>query len=737
MKTPPIIAGAVRAPIIKEEQVIPDITPMRRGRPNRAEPESRAAKPSPSPLRNRRDDPFAVLDARKVSKSETAAYEDASSRFPALDDFSLLHDSGGKFAFDPKSEPPEKARHNITQRVTNALADDAFAMPKSEKTATLQAKPTKEDAANDIRSSQPPLRRPQSSGKEQILSSLKITRPSMVSTGTMTSPSPPSPPSSKSRPVSSRTIFRFPPSSDGRSTSQPRSSDAAQVASDDAKADSAGPSRVGMIDSRSKSQTNTPQLSISAGPPFETDHRSSYLNGLDDSVSRSKSANSKSRPSSFQGPSKPGIFRRLSRERSAQARGDSTHRAEALISAPTGESDGGDEAVKIDSNVEYLKAMEEGENSKRKEKRHSSGSRHIKRASMPSVSLSGTKNLLAGRFGEAFRRFENTTSEDTATHDLEHSPAGGSNDLGSLSPIVGSEATDGRSDDGHVLEESEETPPEIRRELERRRLSQEERRVADAAAAYRQRLAEGDKTGMHPGPNKKAMSIQSKVKSLLDESGRASPSPTKTTEGYGRFTDQGSSPIPPYQPPPRTSSHQVPIGFSPKITQTAIGVESKDNPDPSLNKTTAPPQHEPQTNIPAAPRTASEPPRNAALAIDRQINRPVGPPRPQPKPQALRTGDGRPQSPLKPPSLAGRKPLPNRNPYQTPPLGQIPPSTLGGLNIDSMPQGDDWESNFSKKYPDLSGLELVETEIDRERPQDSGRLNGTPLIGREMRVRDV
>jgi AP2-associated kinase len=40
------------------------------------------------------------------------------------------------------------------------------------------------------------------------------------------------------------------------------------------------------------------------------------------------------------------------------------------------------------------------------------------------------------------------------------------------------------------------------------------------------------------------------------------------------------------------------------------------------------------------------------------------------------------------------------------------------------PQGEDWEANFSKRYPSLSGLELVETEIG---------------IGRssETRIRDV
>ena len=91
-----------------------------------------------------------------------------------------------------------------------------------------------------------------------------------------------------------------------------------------------------------------------------------------------------------------------------------------------------------------LKAMEEDDASKKKEKRLSSGSRHGKRSSLPSVSLTGTKNLLAGRFGEAFRRFESGNEESEQTEPI-HSPVPGA-DSG-LTPIAGSEATDGRSDE--------------------------------------------------------------------------------------------------------------------------------------------------------------------------------------------------------------------------------------------------------------------------------------------------
>ncbi|RAL64987.1 hypothetical protein DID88_001577 [Monilinia fructigena] len=85
-----------------------------------------------------------------------------------------------------------------------------------------------------------------------------------------------------------------------------------------------------------------------------------------------------------------------------------------------------------------------------------------------------------------------------------------------LTPIAGSEATDGRSDDGKM---DDNMTPEQRREVERRKLSIEEKRVADAAAEYRKRLADRDGA---PAPKSiggvtRAASIQHKVKSLLDE----------------------------------------------------------------------------------------------------------------------------------------------------------------------------------------------------------------------------
>ena len=689
---------------------------MRRGRPVKVAGVSKVPKPSPSPLRGASSDPWAALDSGS-SVSDTVTSEDASVRFPPLDEFSLLHDSGSNFAFDSSSGHKKQPSQDISQRVTNALADDAFALAKTQSTSTTHSQPSSSAHQIDIktkpRASDGPMPNhlPNSTTQQPTLQ-----RPSMVSIGTMTSP-PPSSPVLKTTATNSRPVFNIPsPSTSPRSSSQPRTTGVSEQAAASLRGDAHGFKRPGMLEHRSKSQILTHDASHSSQPAFETGHRSTYLIGLDSSIHRSKSASSKPRPTSVQAPTKPHILRRISRERDdSRNKEDQAHKP-FVISAPTGDPDDGEEAVKIDSNVDFLKAMEEEEVSKRKEKRLSGGSRHIKRASMPSVSLSGTKSLLAGRFGDAFKRFE-TNANGSEQRNSSRSPGRGSSDL---TPIAGSEATDGRSDDGNDLEESQEIPPEMRRELERRRLSQEEKRVADAAAAYRQRLAEGVEPGRgRPGGgpmNNKAASIQSKVQSLLDENGRASPSPTKTAFGYGRYTDLRNKQAPQQTQqhlPARTSSRQIPSQPLSDTISSALASRPKPPPDPSPANIRPGTSSGIQSTLPGSLSRHSAPPP------DRSFVHPTAPPKPLTKPQNLRTGEGPPQSPAKPASLASKKPLPPRlHPQQS-------------VDLASDGTSNDWEANFSKRYPDLAGLEMVETEID------SGTAGARTPPSRELRIRDV
>lgn len=659
--------------MVEEKPTLPDIVPMRRGRPTKNEQSARTPKPSPSPLRATTSDPFGALDAPEKSSGDQAALDEASSKYPPLDQFSLLHDSGSNFAFDRPSKSASKPSQDISQRVTNALADEVFAQSappprdissRSQQEENANSRPADNRAkASDVKPS------PRVDDQPSVAQ-----RPNMVSTGTMTSPSPREV-STQSSTNSPRPIFKFPPSTKNRSLSQPRASDASLAAAANIRTNAAPQKRPGFLDHRSKSQVGTFDGSRSAAssrPSLEGLRPS--MPELDNGMNRSKSASYRTRPVSDQLGSKLG----LSRGHDVSGRQSPVNITEKLPSVITGEPDS-EEAKRIDSSVDFLRAMEEEDPSRRLHKRASSGSKHVKRTSMPSISLSGTKNLLAGRFGEAFRRFENTTGGN-APRSPSLSPTRG---LGDLTPIAGSEATDGRSDDGNVLEETE-VPPEVRRELERRRLSQEEKRVTDAAAAYRQRMAQRGvgSRGRPPGDsNNRATSIQNKVRSLLDESGRASP--TKTAEGYGRFT---------HSPDHQQQAGKLQGPF-PKVETSARPMPPRDSPTPG--------------NPPSAsqtPVTSLRQTNMTAPILERPPPRPSAPP----KPHALRTGareEQRPSSPLKPSRLAG-KALPQ------------PPNDL------TASEAAEWEANFNKKYPSLAGLEMVETEIDR----------GVPT---NMRIRDV
>ena len=670
MKSPPI-AGAYSAPVAEETPTIPDIVPMRRGRPAKTDADLKGPKPGPSPMRGN-SDPFAALDAGVPG---SALVDEVSSRYPPLDEFSLLHDSGSKFAFDRKPEPATKpATKDVSQRVTEALADDVFARSTaSKRLSATRHRPVPQ--ITDPGSKSLPEPNANSASKVQKDAS---TRPSMVSTGTMTSPSPP-PPASKNT-VSSRPIYRFPPSPETRSSSIPRASDASIAASVSLGADALGGPRPGLLDHRSKSQIGTltvPRSPVSSRPSLEGQRPS--ISDLESNVSRSRSTNSKVRPTSVHLESRRSFFR--SRD---QSRGDSSQEDEPRKSYDPGQlpsafadADIGTEAAKITSNVDFLRAMEEEEPSRKKEKRLSSGSRHVKRASMPSISLSNTKSLLAGRFGDAFRRFETSTS---SSNNRPSSPPPDRNGR-ELTPIAGSEATDDRSDDGRAMDETEEIPPEMRRELERRRLDQVEKQVAGAAAAYRERL--NDRSGNAPGPpntTNRAASIQSKVKTLLDETGRASPSPARPDR---------------YRPNPDFSGQQTlqrQDGNPTRTSSQPVSRRPPSNGNPSLHG--QPPS---ESLLPSSrqqpPTTTGHNPRPSAPPTNRPL--------PPSKPQALRAGERAPPSPAKPSSLAAIKP--------DKPLPQGP---LDGTTDTPVMGDEDWELQFSKKYPSLAGLEMVETEID-------------------------
>jgi AP2-associated kinase len=222
----------------------------------------------------------------------------------------------------------------------------------------------------------------------------------------------------------------------------------------------------------------------------------------------------------------------------------------------------------ITSDVDFLKAREEEEKErKHHHKRMSSGSRHMKRTSLPSINLGGTTKLLAGKFGDAFKKFESNESNDQQ----ERSPSPSRQPATALTPIAGSEATD-LSDERQYMDETEELSPEMRRELEKRNLEAEERRVANAAAEYKQRLAgRAGGGGGGGGGSVKATSIQNRVQSLLNKNSRPAQ---KTATGYGHFTESPAS-IAPQQTQPTQYQTEGGQGISKVMSAPASALTSR------------------------------------------------------------------------------------------------------------------------------------------------------------------
>lgn len=674
------MVGAVFSPPPAQQQVIPDVVPMRRGRPT-ASSQGHGPKPSPSPLRGTASDPFKALDA----KSPPGPVDEISNRFPSLDQFSLLHD-GGKFDFEKSSPTRPSHPRDLGQRVTEKLADDAFASPALKTpmgTSSVKPPTTVVSRAQKIILSNPELQAVAS--LPSVVHQPTPTRPinsSYVSQGTMTTPTPP--PTGQPVKYNPSSVQRFPAVHDHhRSSSLPRNQEAANTRTQFLRPEE----NVSLPSSVPRNSSFTPQ-------PHHARHASSSRPSLEggrpsnevlDPIARTKSSNSRPRPASTYLESNMDFLR----EKESSGR-PSISEKRASYSKDAAVKDGSsDEETNIASNVDFLKTMEDSDQGKH-HRRRSSGQKS-KRSSLPSMTLSGTKNLLAGKFGDAFKRFEHNANTPppprtpSPLQDMERRD---------LTPIAGSEATDGRSDDGNLLEDMDNLPPEQRREIERRRLSMEEKRVANAAAEYRKRLAErGSSTAPKSiGGVSRATSIQNKVKNLLDESQGSSPV-KKTAEGYGRFTDSGFPP----QANNFDSASANPYATKPLIARKPIvqagGVGV-------IHPRTAPPM---QNDITFNKPRSSQPPPSQSNSI----------PFPLPIPATVsKTGGARPNAPPKPMHL---------NSISTGPRSDLhsssPPKSIGVGRPVARPdmtakEKEDYIADFSKRFPSLSGIELVERKIE-------------------------
>ncbi|TLS28860.1 hypothetical protein PpBr36_00540 [Pyricularia pennisetigena] len=681
------VVGASFAPAAKQQQAIPEIAPMRRGRPTAAttlptqpgaSPSSKP-KPSPSPMRITNGDPFAALDSKTAGVPGKG--DELSSRFPTLDQFSLLHDHGSKFNFDDSSSP-ETSRRDIGQRITERLADDAFARsssPEKQSQQPPQAAYTNNPAivSPPIHSASAPPRTNDMSRASAIIAqtpelqaiaspelkqqSPPKPKPAMVSTGTMTT-TPPS-----ERPPQFQSYQRYP----DRSSSMPKPKETENLGQSPSDPSAARVSTYPPVSTHVHNSSSS-RPSLEGGRPS--------LDMLD-AAYRTTSQSSRPRPVSTYMESNLEYLREKEKStKPSPSPGLSSGRNSAFMSPPPPEPS---EEANIASNVDFLRSMEESDSKKT--------SKQGKRSSLTSLS-SGTKNIFAGKFSDAFKRFEHNNNNNNSAPPPARTPSplkslGRHHDL---TPIAGSEATDGRSDDGQVLEETDDMTPEMRREVERRRLSEEERRVAAAGAEYRKRLADREPGAAQAGLPKsiggvsRAVSIQNKVQNLLDETQKAA-NVTRTAQGYGHFTESSAQEL------ERPEIPRKPVGGVMRSNVgLGMGLETKR----------------------AAPPVGMKPDVRQVSLVPSTSGRPTAPPKPTHLYKNLTSGGGRPMSPPKPSSL--NKPLPHR-----PPLGQqeqlMAPSLPGQPVLDMTAQEkDDYLNDFQKRFPSLGAIEMVERDLGAE-----------------------
>ncbi|KAF4552929.1 Serine/threonine-protein kinase ppk30-like protein [Elsinoe fawcettii] len=709
--SPPPAGISVEAPK-QEKEVLPDIAPMRRGRPTAPSQQPQAARPSGSPVKG---DPFAALDSKDYNV-RAGAVDELSKKFPSLDEFSIVMDKQPGYEFSKEATK--------TTSSTSQPSNNQATAPTRETVRPSEVRGSERSTASA------PPRQPVQSKTAPVMDKPLPAQPvpqrsQYVSTGTMTSSTPPP----QTKPVvpafNSRPIWRVP--SHGRSESQPRSSagisDQQKSAIATARSLQASP-RPEMQPSKSPATSSTPRPVPQSTPSYDSQDTTN--------LTRARSTNNRSRPVSaaYVGSNLDYLRDHESNAaKSPPALGSRRSSRQQLSTAVSPE-----ESKPIKDDTAYLRSLERDEDKWERQNLNSLIMRS-KRASMP-----------PGMMKEGATRFlskESPTEEDAPPQPPRtSSPAKDYAANRPLSPIAPSEATSASPRQTLIDigggDETEDPSPEMRREMERQLQSQEERRVAEAASAYR------DRPPVAPQATR-AASIQQRMQSLLDE-GRSAPV-TRTAAGYGRYTDSDSNETAPVTRRPLPDNAQV---ISPTdYNQPRRGYAASPRPREDIVVGRQRPEPEQQPITGHAPVSASAPPG---------MNRTGPKPAAKPKPAGLRsviTGQKpySPQSPTKSPSKTewqsaandksqgsrlaallardqegvaeagpGGKPL-----YDVPvesPSDTTSSQPASAVDLD----GRDWEMEFSKRYPSLSGIELVETDI--------GGIGGN-LSQREVRIKDI
>ncbi|KAG6090264.1 hypothetical protein E4U15_007216 [Claviceps sp. LM218 group G6] len=675
-----VIVGAVYSPPPDDKPSLPDIVPMRRGRPAISPGPSRQQDSSARKVTD--GDPFAALDSASAQKLADA--DEISSRFPTLDQFALLHDKGTKFDFDASANSPNTENKPIEQQQQNSerSADEAFAIASS---LTSQTKPSHTVRPHSVTPvahhaqnyPPPPIERSQSSKspfsalpqKEHVPSSRASaiirsnpdleaiamssqTAPKYVSTGTMTSD------------VSSR--VPPPPQADTRygQTSLPRASSPKHASS-------------GVL----PVHVRPPHLrrpSLSSRPSLEDNHRQVHA-GDNTATTSSGTSTIRPRPASTGFDSSTLEFlreRELEKphKSSTQPLPHASKMPGTISPSRTSSSPRpnhmDDDSLLLD--VTDAKAIP-----------------RLKQVDLDRTLPSGSPGPQkpAKRLSGAIHRFETGSLQEVTNVDVSspqtHSTMGSATTESSARSNLRDVVT-GQTSNVLVDIDDDDMTPEMRREVERNQLEEEEKRVAAAQAEYRSRIASpsskptpGPKTV--GGPPRTASTIQSRMQSLLNEDQNKPTVVQRTAQGYGKYTDDTTS----------TPSSNAPPSLPRKPA------ESRPGPYNGLPYNgTRPTNTRPSTAhvLPSHPTAPSVLPSTTKPAGSK-----APPPAPKKKPTHLNnlsaTG-ARPASPVKQnPAAQAEQLIAMDLPHQ--PLIEM-----------SAQEKADYIADFAKRFPSLGALEM-------------------------------
>jgi AP2-associated kinase len=600
------VGASISAPVEEKEQ-IPDIVPMRRGRPT----------PSPSPRPQSTasskkvtdGDPFAALDAKSAPGFDA---DEISSRFPTVGQFSILHDKGSKFNFEgqsaapPVSKPPKES----SQRIADKLADSTFAASRQATASpALSSRPQSVTPIGGISSRSSPVShgpssttpsappkpinmRPQSM---QPVSSYSTTS-RYVSTGTMTLDAPPE---NKPAPAPVRKAIQSDvPNQLGRSSTVHTARPAATM------------------HKQSGARPVSPET-----PTFDNVRGYSEYNA---GRARPASTNLESRPNHTSGPQR--TSRPLSRVQEPSPSGESlTQFQERLVADATS----------------------------------ASREAHRQQASQSSPSAQG------GKLDNAIKRFENLDVSAKQPRRDDSPPKMAEEEL---VPVPESESSwVRRTSIASDKQDRDDMTPEMRRDMERLQLEEEERRVAAAQAEYREKVsAASQKPKRVPGAKNPAgpstsSSIQNRVQAYLNDEQRDSTF-KRTAEGYGKYTDAAADASNASKEPPEIKRKPVLDGVGRANSMPQV----RQSESTGGARTASPVQHKP----PAKPPAPKKPVHLHQL--------PTG---------------GRAASPAKPKQ--------QEEPEQLVAVDVPGQPALGWSSKDK----DDYIDDFSKRFPSLSAIE--------------------------------